>query len=182
MLKITIMVKKIYFIYTDNPNNQSEIWINSIFETYPTIKPQTLDIIYNSNVNYVQTPKIKVIRSDKLTNVDIDNFNMIRIYDGQYYDNLYQVVYDWVFNKNKHVIISSVLEFKHNLAINYANQIRKFNDLYISYPFLVNIHNNCDRSIDNIQPIIEKEHQHTQIIIILSLIFLWYLLLYSYST
>lgn len=49
------------------------------------------------------SPKIDVIKTETLSNIDIDKYHIIGIDEGQFFNDLYDSVYNWVENKNKHV-------------------------------------------------------------------------------
>lgn len=58
--------------------------------------------------------KVECIKVSTLNNINIDNYDVIGIDEGQFFDDIVENVRDWVLNKNKKVIIAS-LDGKFNI-------------------------------------------------------------------
>lgn len=52
--------------------------------------------------------KITVIKNSNLRNIDINKYDVIGIDESQFFDELDEVVREWVLFKNKHVIVASL--------------------------------------------------------------------------
>ncbi len=58
--------------------------------------------------------KVNCIKVSSLDNVDVDNYDVIGIDEGHFFQDINKYVRDWVINKNKKVIIAS-LDGKFNM-------------------------------------------------------------------
>jgi thymidine kinase len=62
---------------------------------------------HNSSYKFL-TPKITIIRSNNLSNIDVSTFNVIGVDESQFFDDLYEKVNYWVENLGKHVRVSGL--------------------------------------------------------------------------
>lgn len=83
------------------------LYINSILDNRKTEKNDEIITTHNSNFNKL-SDKIKSTKTKLLKDVDVSDYNVIGIDEGQFYEDLFDTVIYWVEKLNKTIYIVSL--------------------------------------------------------------------------
>ena len=106
------------------------LYINHSIDDRKTTNTIASMITTHSSTRKVLDPKIKVIRTDLLSKVNVNEYDVIGIDEAQFYDDLYDQVSKWML-EGKTVYCA---------ALNGTKDLKQFGQTYLLLPLVSNIH------------------------------------------
>jgi len=85
------------------------LYINHSIDNRVTERSDDIVTTHSSSFREL-SHKIDKIKVSRLSDVDVDKYDVIGIDEGQFFDDIYEVVIDWVNNHHKTVIVAFLME------------------------------------------------------------------------
>lgn len=99
--------KLIHLLTTAADVGFEALYIDHILDNRITESGDNIVTTHSSNFKQL-SHKIKSIKTDNLSKINISKYQFIGIDEGQFFKNINKIVRDWVLFKNKNVIIASL--------------------------------------------------------------------------